>query len=291
MKFGCCIPGSSFVPHIADMQKSEEAENNPLRILRNGCLAVVNQIGFDFAEATVGLLMSMTEEELLKAVEENIKIEAANSFIPASMPIIEGGAKLESFAGEAIRRLALLGGKVIVFGSGGARKKPDGVTDFENRSAIKKFLAICDGYAAEYKVDVVIEPLNKGETNAINTLADGAALVREMRAEGYQNIKLLADAYHMCKEEDTDKLIDSENGLYNIECLGDIAKNSDLLRHIHIAEPKGRKYPGSDGGEYLQLFARELKKINYNGTVSIECAFGDFFSESGAGLDFMKKIF
>ena len=285
MKFGCCIPGGSFMP-----QGVGEVDKSPFGALKNGCLAVFGT-GFSFAEITVGLAMSMAADEIDRARRENITIEAANSFIPGSLPIIKGGEELEKYAAEAIRRISLLGGKVIVFGSGGARRTPDGISRGENYAAIKRFLAMCDGYCKKYGVKIAVEPLNSNETNIINSVAEGAALVRDLNVDGYENIGLLADSYHMCQQSEDGKKIDLNAGVLNESCLSEIIDAADLIIHTHIAEPKGRAYPGSDDGKYLVLFADALKKAGYGGNVSIECGFKDFLSEAAPGLDFMKRTF
>jgi sugar phosphate isomerase/epimerase len=52
--------------------------------------------------------------------------------------------------------------------------------------------------AEAFGVPLLLEPLNRYETNLINTLADGVALLQSLKTK---NVKLLADLFHMSIEE------------------------------------------------------------------------------------------
>src|SRR5207248_3024450 len=53
-------------------------------------------------------------------------------------------------------------------------------------------------YASRAGVPLLYEPLNRYETNLVNTLADGVRLLKGLATT---NVKLLADLYHMNIEE------------------------------------------------------------------------------------------
>ena len=53
-------------------------------------------------------------------------------------------------------------------------------------------------HAAQYGVPLIYEPLNRYETNIVNTQADGVALLKTLKTA---NVKLLADLFHMNIEE------------------------------------------------------------------------------------------
>ena len=48
--------------------------------------------------------------------------------------------------------------------------------------------------AQSYGIVVCVEPLNRAESNFINTLQEGAEIVRRVN---HPHIRLLADLYHM----------------------------------------------------------------------------------------------
>lgn len=288
IRLGCCIPGASFMPEGVG-----EVDRSAYGILSTGC-RTIRDIGYDYAEAAVGLLMKMTEEEYKRARDEGeIRIEAANSFIPGHMHISkiadesDKSDEMTDFIDRAMERVSGLGAEILVFGSGASRRVPEGVCHEEGLAYLADFLAVCDKYAVKHGITIALEPLNTRETNMINTLAEGASLVRRMTASGCGNIKLLADTYHMSREKYENR---GENE-YNEECFLVLGEAEDIIVHAHVAEPFDRTYPGSHDGVYLTRFAGELKKTAYRGGVSVECGFSDFMTESALALKFLREIF
>ena len=264
MRIGCCLPGGM-------------AENTMENMLIGDQL--IMEAGFDYAEAGVGTLMQLTEEELEKLIESKqqgkLHLEACNGFIPAHLKIADGTmmTELKAYVEEAMRRMQLLGVQVVVFGSGGARRIPENMSVEAANANIEKFLVMCNEVAKKYQVTVAIEPLNKKECNVLNSVAEGGAMARRVNLP---YVKLLADAYHMYCEE---------------EPMTSIDENKDLLRHTHIAEVPERNCPGRNGGEYLKGFAGALKEAGYEARVSAECGFKDFRAEVGEAQKFMKETF
>ena len=266
-RLGCCIPAASFAPQINgeyEVTVDSVTENSRYTL---GC-------GYDYVELTVGVVMSFSDEELATLRERDLHIESANSFIPGKFSIINGGEELEAYAAEAIRKCALAGIKVIVFGSGAARRMPDGATEEEKLASVKRFLAHCNKYAEKYGVTIVIEPLQSGECNYINKVTEGASIAREL---GLSNIRSLADSFHMGLEK---------------EPFSVLSEVSDVLAHIHVAENVTRTYPGKENDDtFLPEMARELKKTCYDGRISIECNFTDFKTEAPVAYEYLNKIF
>lgn len=285
IRLGCCIPGASFMP-----EGTGSTDGSAAGILTAGFRAV-RDTGFDYAEAAVGLLMKMTEEEYRRVRDGGeVRIEAANSFIPGHMHISVLSEDLKTFIGRAMERVSGLGAGILVYGSGVSRRAADGTPYEKGLEDIRNFLALCDGYAREYGITIALEPLNSSETNMITTLAEGASLVRSMNSAGYGSIKLLADTYHMSLEPSGSASAAGTTD-YNEECFAVLSEAADILVHAHVAEPFERRYPGSHDGVYLTRFAGELKKTAYDGRVSVECSFGDFLRESAEALRFLRKIF
>jgi sugar phosphate isomerase/epimerase len=109
--------------------------------------------------------------------------------------------------------------------------------------------------AGPHGVTVVLEPLNKGETNFFNSVAEGIGLVD---AIAHPNIQLLADIYHMLREDEGPE---------------SILKAGARLRHCHIAEKESRTSPGTKGDDFRPYF-KALKAIGYQGGVSVEGKWG-----------------
>ncbi|MPM58041.1 hypothetical protein SDC9_104870 [bioreactor metagenome] len=181
--------------------------------------------------------------------------------------------ELYAYVREAMRKMSKIGIEIVVFGSGGARRIPDDMTPEEGLKKLEAFLIKCAEIAKEFNMIVAIEPLNKKESNIFITVGEALQTVRKLNLD---NIRVLADAYHMYCEN---------------EPLSILEEALPYLVHVHVAEPYHRTYPGQEGGEYLINFANKLKEIGYSKRVTAECGFKDFGSESILAYDFMKKTF
>ena len=96
-----------------------------------------------------------------------------------------------------------------------------------------------------------IEPLNRYETDFINTVDEGLHLCSLIN---HSNVGLLLDVYHMNIEE---KNICSS-----------IKRAKNKLFHFHVAE-NDRGIPGSGTLDFDSIF-ETLKEINYSGYVTLE---------------------
>ena len=96
-----------------------------------------------------------------------------------------------------------------------------------------------------------IEPLNRYETDFINTVDEGLHLCSLV---DHSNVGLLLDVYHMNIEEK------------NISSSIKSAKNK--LFHFHVAE-NDRGIPGSGTLDFDSIF-ETLKEINYSANVTLE---------------------
>lgn len=270
MTIGCCLPGNPFMP-------KENAAAGTADILLAG-YQMARDVGYDYAEASVGTLMKLTDEEMEYLADRRdageFLIQSCNCFLTGNFRAADAAClpELTRYVEEAMKRMRRLGAEVAVFGSGKVRMLPGQDTAAEIR-AIESFLKMCGELGTKYDITVVIEPLNKGETNVFNSVSEGASMVRKLNLE---RIKLLADAFHMYCEN---------------ESLSALEENGDILHHIHVAEPPDRAWPGKNGGEYLKEFACHLHGAGYEGRVSIECRFNDFVKEIKSAYPLMRELF
>jgi sugar phosphate isomerase/epimerase len=237
--------------------------------------------GLDFLEENVqGFLVPAAPEadfiaKLAAARAAQRPIVAANCFLPASLPCVGPAvddAAIDAWAANAFRRAEATGIRVIVFGSGGSRKIPDGFAATTARDQFATLLARLGPVAARHGVTVVVEPLNRGECNFINTVAEGADVVREVR---HPNVRLLADLYHMAK---------------NGETATDLAPVVPLLAHVHIAEVATRSAPGVAGDDFTAFFTI-LRAGGYDARISLECNWGDLAKQAAPGLAETRRQF
>ncbi len=113
-------------------------------------------------------------------------------------------------------------------------------------------------------------PLNLTETNVINSVSEGAKLVREVN---HPNLRLLVYGYHWAKDHETAD--------------GILAKR-ELLKHTHVATVDGRRPPRE--GDDCVVFFDLLRQVGYDGRVSIEGNIADPQNELPAALKVMKRL-
>jgi sugar phosphate isomerase/epimerase len=205
----------------------------------------------------------------------NAKIISCTIFLPGSLKVTgpeTRHAEILVWAETTFRRAQQAGIPYIVFGSGGARRVPEG---FSKQEATQQFISLCKQLAPmaeKYNVVVLIEPLNIGETNLINSLREGAEIVD---AVAHPNIRLLCDIFHMMREN---------------EPVSDIVKYRKYIRHCHIAEKETRSAPGIKGDDFTPYF-KALKQMKYKGCLSIEGKWGNFEADLAPALHYMQQQF
>jgi D-psicose/D-tagatose/L-ribulose 3-epimerase len=106
-------------------------------------------------------------------------------------------------------------------------------------------------YAGERSVRLAIEPLNRFETDLVNTVEQGLDLCDRISEV---NVGLLLDTFHMNIEEKS--LADA------------IVQAGDRVFHFHTCE-NDRGTPGSGHVEWQDVFAA-LERIGYDGALVIE---------------------
>ncbi len=218
----------------------------------------------DFIEANVQKLLvpesdeDVYQQSLTVMAPLRGRISAANCFLPGDLKVVGPHVdheRLVRYADTAFRRGSELGIKTIVFGSGGARQIPDGWSHADAFLQFIEALEICAPLAAKHGVTLVVEPLNRGECNLVNTVIEGAVAVAQV---DHPNIRLLVDIFHMLRNEESPE---------------DIVKVGPWIAHAHIAEKADRTAPGVRGDDFSAFF-RALEKAGYKGDMSIECALG-----------------
>jgi len=106
-------------------------------------------------------------------------------------------------------------------------------------------------YAGQRGVQLAIEPLNRFETDFINTVEQGLDLVGRV---GATNVGLLVDTFHMNIEEK--------------DIPAAIRKAGSKVFHFHSCE-NDRGTPGAGHVEWKEVVSA-LREINYQGPVVIE---------------------
>lgn len=233
--------------------------------------------GFDYVEIGASKVAALSEEEfeaLGRQVQQlRVPVAAANLFFPGTIKIVGPEVdrqKQEAYATACLARLKRLGVKVVVFGSGGARRVPEGYSRDEAIAQLVDFCRRIAPLARENGITIAVEPLRRQETNIINTAGEGLELVK---AVDRPEIRLLVDFYHLSEENESPDVL---------------LQAGRLLAHVHVANPKGRVYPASvDEAAYAPFFAN-LCKIGYAGRVSIEGSTTDFTAQAPKSIAMLR---
>jgi sugar phosphate isomerase/epimerase len=127
-------------------------------------------------------------------------------------------------------------------------------------------------YAGDKGVTFIYEPLNRYETNLINTVADGVAMMESLDAS---NVRLLADLFHMNIEED---------------CIASALKaGGQHIGHVHFVD-SNRKPAGMGHLDYAPIIAA-LKEIGYDGYLCAEAfPFPDSDAAAKQTIDAFKQL-
>ena len=198
---------------------------------------------------------------------------AYNCFLPGACKVTGPDTdekRLAAYAQRAFSRAHAMGSSVIVFGSGAARTVPDGWPREKAEEQIVEAMRIVGPLAAAEGITVVMEPLNRGESNILNSVAEGLHYVRRAKTDG---VAVLCDFYHLTLEEEPLEDLDAARG---------------LLAHVHVAEPVGRGPPGSGPTDFRPFFAR-LKAIGYDARISLECKWDNMKTELKPCLEFLRR--
>lgn len=121
-------------------------------------------------------------------------------------------------------------------------------------------LSVVAQVAAKHGVRLGLEPLNRFESDMVNTTEDALRLVRDI---GHSNVGVSLDSFHMNIEE--------------VDFCRAVESAGDRLFHLQVSDSH-RGVPGEGNSDWAGL--REgLRRIGYDGRVSIES-----FSPDGSSL-------
>ena len=120
--------------------------------------------------------------------------------------------------------------------------------------------------AAAQEVTLAIEPLNTGECNFINSVAEGMALAH---AVDHPSINVLSDLYHVNLEG---------------QSFAETSAAGPRLVHVHVAGAEHRRVPTAQDVDYLASFFRVFKEMDYAGRISVEGSATDLPREAAEAL-------
>ena len=277
MRYGMCVPLGTFVPPTAGAAQiaGNAALDARMRQLQEA-IRIVEEAGGDFLELGVSLVTPEQPEpvfdRLRVALEgSSLVAETFSSYVQSDIRLVghlRDRKRIENYVAVSARRVAALGGKIIGFGSGKARSIPDGVSRETAEAHLVEFLHLAAGHARANGIRIAIEPLNRSESNILNSVAEAVALAERVNRP---EIGVLADFYHLEVEQ---------------EPFEHITQAGKHLILVHVADT-GRLCPGS--GRYdFPAFWRAVSAAGYDDRVTIECNWRDFPTEAGPAMRFLR---
>lgn len=243
-------------------------------------LAAAKAAGFDYVELGTSAIANLADAEYEKAVavhkEVGLPTPVANTFVPGTIrltgPDINRDEQM-AYVKKALTRMSRLGNRIIVFGSGGARRVPDGFPQDKAFEQLVDFGRRAAEEAKAFNITIAVEPLRQQETNIINSAGEGLKLVQ---AINHPNFQLMIDFYHLAIEKEDPSIV---------------IRAKDHLRHLHMANPQGRVFPLKwEEFEYAPFFAA-LKQIGYSARISVEAGTKDLPNEGPQAIALLRKAF
>lgn len=213
------------------------------------------------------------EENLARLRRLALPVWAFNIFIPAELKLVGpevNEAALLGYADTVIQRVSLTGAKLIVLGSGGARRLPPG---FDPLTARHQFIQIGQklaDLASKYDLVIALEALNRSETNFINTLGEALSIVKKIN---HPHFRLNVDLYHLLKEQESPQVI-RRCGKYVV--------------YAELAEPTHRTAPGVEGTDFAP-YLKALAKLRYHGHLVVEGRWEDLSLVAGPSYRYLLQ--
>jgi 5-keto-L-gluconate epimerase len=204
----------------------------------------VSAIGTGLALMEDGLSFSNHDENIRKAAAERFKeqiVFAARLNAPVILGLIHG--KLSPSQEKSLR-------------------EREWIYDITRSSAL---------YAKELGVDFIIEPINRYETNFINSISEALNFIAEIDTG---NLGVMADAFHMNIEE--------------INLSKSIRLAGKNLTYVHLSD-SNRGRPGGGHIDFKSILS-VLHEIDYKGFMSMEFLPGANADQSAKeAIDFIKN--
>jgi sugar phosphate isomerase/epimerase len=225
--------------------------------LAAGCTKAA-QLGFDAVEIFAPGAEALDADIVRPLLDRHrIKVAAVGTgagWVIHKLSLTSADSTVRAKARGFIRSIIDAGGKLgapAIIGSMQGRWG-EGVTRDQAIAYLTDALNDLGQHARQHGVPLIYEPLNRYETNLVNTQADGVALLKTLRTN---NVTLLADLFHMNIEE--------------VDLPAAIRSAGNSIGHVHLADSNRR--PAGNGHTTFAPIVEALKDIGYKGYISAEC--------------------
>jgi sugar phosphate isomerase/epimerase len=236
------------------------------------------EYGYDYFEPSAATLAAMTDTAFATFRDQvqaaKTKCESVNILF-RNQKVVGPDVNLDpicTYLDSTFDRCKAVGTTVVVWGSSGSRRVPEGYSRDLAWQQIVDYLKRAGPIAKARGLVIGIEPLRKQESNIINTGAEALKLVHDVN---HPNVKMIIDYYHMRIENEDPEIVRTAK---------------DEIVHLHFANPNGRRWPHSaDEDPVYGKFFEIVKAIKYQGGLSIEGT-GTFEADGAASMAFFKSF-
>ncbi len=222
------------------------------------CIPKAKKIGFDGVELFTASADEIDAKFLQKLLSDNQIVLSAVATgagkVLHNLTLTSPDKTVRAKAIEFIKRMIDFG---AIFNAPAKIGSMQGNIGKNNREDALAGLTEClnelGRYARQRNVDLLFEPLSHLSTDVINTVADGIEIIKKA---GEDNIKLLADLFHMDIEE--------------MDIAESIKKAAGFIGYVDFVD-SDRK-PAGMGHIDLKSAVDALKSIGYDGFLSAEAS-------------------
>ena len=226
--------------------------------LADGC-AQAAALGFDAVEIFPPSAAALDPAALTALLAQHkLKVAAVGTgagWVVRKLSLTSTDAAVRSearaFIGEIVDIAGRVGAPAIIGSMQGRWEAAAGPSREQALAWLAEALADLGAHAAKHGLPLLYEPLNRYETNLFNRLGDTTAW---LRAQKIQNVRILADLFHMNIEE-----ADSASAL---------REAGALVGHVHFADSNRRAI--GFGHTSVSPIVAALRDIGYAGYLSAE---------------------
>lgn len=220
-------------------------------------LEKIAQLGYSGVELAVRNPQQVDKEKLKELITRNALTACAlgtgQAFVEDGLSFTSSENHIRKQALERLKSHIRLGSYLhcpIIIGLIRGKTEQDKVKS-ESLKLLQEYLCISSEYASSFGVELLLEPINRYETDLINNVDEAIEIIQKISSP---NTAILADTFHMNIEEPS--IVES------------IRKAGKLLKHIHFAD-SNRWAPGFGHIDFKGIL-QVLKEINFNHYISFE---------------------
>lgn len=242
-------------------------------------LETAAELGYDAVE----LSLRDPDRQLLEAMERDIRgkglavsaIATGQSYLSDGLSLSSADPSVQNKLLDRMKRfidfVARWNGLVILGGIRGRLLDSDIPHEAQRQQALVAIRNYAE-YAKPKNVRLAVEPINRYETNFVNTIGEALGVIGEVDA---QNLVVLADSFHMNIEEAS--MTDS------------VGSAASRLGYVHFAD-SNRLAPGQGHIDFRGILTA-LRRIGFQGYIGAEILpLPDSAKAARSAIEFLRLI-